>query len=130
VSTAKPITIAGTEVPPGARARLEIPVGRRTSGNAISLPVEVVHGRQDGPRLFVCAAIHGDEINGVEVIRRVLRHRALRNLRGALIAVPVVNLHGFVALTRYLPDRRDLNRCFPGSPHVSLAALVAHIFLS
>jgi predicted deacylase len=130
VSTAKPITIAGTEVPPGARARLEIPVGRRTSGNAISLPVEVVHGRQDGPRLFVCAAIHGDEINGVEVIRRVLRHRALRNLRGALIAVPVVNLHGFVALTRYLPDRRDLNRCFPGSPHGSLAARVAHIFLS
>lgn len=126
----KPIVIAGTEVQPGAHVRLEIPVGRRVSGNELALPVEVIHGAEPGPRLFLCAAIHGDEINGVEIIRRVLRNRRVRRLRGALIAVPIVNLHGFIALTRYLPDRRDLNRSFPGSAHGSLASRLAHIFVS
>ena len=110
----EPIEIGGCVVRPGARERLEIPVGRRITGAEVSLPVEVVHGRQPGPRLFVCAAVHGDEINGVEIIRRVLRRRLTRRLRGTLIAVPVVNLYGFIGLSRYLPDRRDLNRLFPG----------------
>lgn len=126
----KPIVIAGTEVRPGDHVRLEIPVGRRVSGTELALPVEVIHGDEPGPRLFLCAAIHGDEINGVEIIRRVLRNRRVRRLRGALIAVPIVNLHGFTGLTRYLPDRRDLNRSFPGSPHGSLTSRLAHIFVS
>ena len=125
-----PLTIAGTQVAPGERQRLQIPVGRRVSGNEISLPVEVVRGRRPGPRLFLCAAIHGDEIAGVEIIRRVLTQRSLRRLRGAVIAVPIVNLYGFVGLSRYLPDRRDLNRSFPGSPRGSLASRLAHLFLT
>lgn len=124
-----PLAIGGTLVAPGSRARIEIPIGRRVSGAEVHLPIEVVHGSRPGPRLFVCAALHGDEINGVEIIRRVLRRRLVRRMRGALIAVPVVNLFGFVGLSRYLPDRRDLNRCFPGSPSGSLAGRIAHIFL-
>jgi uncharacterized protein len=125
-----PLVIAGTAVAPGERKRIQIPVGRRVSGNEISLPVEVIRGSAPGPRLFVCAAIHGDEIAGVEIIRRVLAQRVLRRLRGALIAVPIVNLYGFVGLSRYLPDRRDLNRSFPGSPRGSLASRLAHLFVS
>ncbi len=91
--------------------------------------MEVVNGRRPGPRLFVCAAIHGDEINGVEIIRRLLR-RPMRELAGTLITVPVVNVYGFIALTRYLPDRRDLNRSFPGTEKGSLASRLASLFLN
>ena len=78
----------------------------------------------------MCAAIHGDEINGVEIIRRVLGVKGLERLRGTLLAVPVVNVYGFINQSRYLPDRRDLNRCFPGSEKGSLASRLAHVFLS
>ena len=128
--TADTLAIAGHSIAPGTRLRIEIPVTRRFTGSEIVLPVEVVRGKQEGPRLFVCAAIHGDEINGVEIIRRVLRRPLLRRLRGTLIAVAIVNVFGFVGLSRYLPDRRDLNRSFPGSPRGSLASRLAHIFLT
>lgn len=130
VSADRTIVIAGESIRPGERKQIEIPLGRRVSGNEIALPVEVVSGRRPGPHLFVCAAVHGDEIAGVEIIRRVLAHKGLRRLRGALIAVPIVNLYGFVGLNRYLPDRRDLNRSFPGSPRGSLASRLAHVFIS
>jgi hypothetical protein len=94
------------------------------------MPVYVMHSKKPGPVLFLSAALHGDEINGVEIIRRVLHLRTIRRLRGTLIAVPVVNIHGFINKTRYLPDRRDLNRSFPGSETGSLAARMANVFLS
>ncbi len=125
----EPFVLGNAEVPPGERRTLELPVGRRFTRAELALPVEVVHGRRPGPRLFVCAAIHGDEINGVEIIRRLLR-RPLRGLAGTLIAVPTVNIYGFIGLTRYLPDRRDLNRSFPGSEKGSLAARLAHVFVT
>ena len=125
-----PIVIAGRSVAPGERTRIQVPFGKRVSGSEISLPIEVIRGRRPGPRLFVSAAIHGDEIAGVEIIRRLLAQRGLKRLRGSLIAVPVVNLYGFVGLTRTLPDRRDLNRSFPGSPRGSLAARLADLFLT
>jgi len=123
------IQIGGIEVAPGSRQSVQIPVSKRASGAEVALPVEVVNGAKPGPRLFVCAAVHGDEINGVEIIRRLLKRRDLRRLRGALIAVPVVNVFGFVSLSRYLPDRRDLNRSFPGSPRGSLAGRLADTFI-
>ncbi len=126
--TADTIEIAGYSITPGARKRIEIPVSRRVSGAEVALPVEVVNGRHPGPRLFLCAAVHGDEINGVEIIRRVLRRKLVKEMHGALIAVPVVNLFGFTGLSRYLPDRRDLNRSFPGSATGSLAARLAYTF--
>jgi predicted deacylase len=124
-----PIEIAGIEIPPGARQRIDVRVARPYGQAEVSLPTVVVHGRRPGPRLFVSAAVHGDEINGVEVIRRLLGLRGLRRLHGALIAVPVVNVYGFLTQSRYLPDRRDLNRSFPGSPKGSLAARLAHVFM-
>ena len=121
--------IGGTKVSAGTRKTVSLPIGRRFTGAEMVLPVEIVHGRKPGPRLFVCAAVHGDEINGVEIIRRLLR-RPLRGLAGTLVAVPIVNIYGFIGLTRYLPDRRDLNRSFPGSERGSLAARLAHTFIT
>ena len=94
------------------------------------MPVHVINGRQAGPVMFVTAAIHGDEINGIEIIRRLLATKALQRLSGTLIAVPVVNVYGFVSQSRYLPDRRDLNRSFPGSERGSMAARLADTLVS
>lgn len=122
-------TIAGIRVPPGERRTVDLSVTRLYTHSAITMPVHVINGRQAGPRLFVSAAMHGDEINGVEIIRRLIRLPLMRRITGTLIAVPVVNVHGFIHLSRYLPDRRDLNRAFPGSGEGSLTARLAHLFV-
>lgn len=124
------ITVGGVEVAPGTREDVEINVERLPSGPWISLPTIVVHGKRGGPRLCVSAAVHGDEINGVEIVRRLLAEVRAEELSGTLIAVPVVNQLGFMASQRYLPDRRDLNRSFPGSPKGSLAGRLAHLFMT
>ncbi|MGK7927455.1 MAG: succinylglutamate desuccinylase/aspartoacylase family protein [Spirulina sp.] len=114
---------------PQKRQRVEIPVARLPTQTLLSLPVTVIHGREEGAILWLSAAIHGDELNGVEIIRQVVQHIRPENLRGTLIAVPIVNIFGFLQQSRYLPDRRDLNRCFPGSPKGSLASRLAHLFM-
>jgi uncharacterized protein len=124
-----PFTLAGVEVPPGKRARVEIPVAGMVTGGILSLPVEVRNGRHDGPTVWVNAAIHGDELNGIEAVRRVAREIRADRLSGRVLLVPIVNLFGFLHQSRYLPDRRDLNRSFPGSPRGSLASRLAHLFL-
>ncbi len=128
--TASSITIAGREVQPGERARVDIPLPNLYTTTPVFMPVHVIQGRRPGPRLFITASIHGDEINGVEIIRRLLLQKALRHLRGTLLAVPVVNVYGYVRQSRYLPDRRDLNRSFPGSDKGSLAARLAATLIS
>jgi predicted deacylase len=128
--TASSITIAGREVQPGERARIDIPLPNLYTTTPVFMPVHVIQGRRPGPRLFITASIHGDEINGVEIIRRLLLQKALRHLRGTLLAVPVVNVYGYVRQSRYLPDRRDLNRSFPGSDKGSLAARLAATLIS
>lgn len=122
--------LGGRSIKAGERATIELPISVLSNHQPVTLPVHVVHGRKDGPVLFLSAAIHGDEITGVEVIRQVLRFRGLRPMHGTLLAVPVVNAFGFIARSRYLPDRRDLNRCFPGSPNGSLANQLAHLFMT
>ncbi|MGO1233547.1 MAG: succinylglutamate desuccinylase/aspartoacylase family protein [Marinobacter sp.] len=122
-----PFEIAGIQVKAGTRQTVEVPVAKLYTHTPLHIPVEVVHGRRDGPVMMVCGAIHGDEINGVEIIRRVLKNTALRHLRGTLLAVPIVNIFGFVQRTRYLPDRRDLNRCFPGTESGSLGGRIAYL---
>ncbi|HSF97056.1 MAG TPA: succinylglutamate desuccinylase/aspartoacylase family protein [Ornithinibacter sp.] len=107
-----------------------LPITRLVTGADVSLPVRVVHGREAGPTVWVNAAIHGDEVGGIEVIRRVLAGLRPKTFRGTLIAVPIVNVHGFMAGDRYLPDRRDLNRSFPGSPRGSLAGRIAHLVMT
>lgn len=122
--------IGGTQVAAGERVTIELPLARVYSHLDLNMVVQVVRGKRSGPTLCVAAGIHGDEINGVEIVRRLLRQKALSRLRGTLIAVPVVNVFGFIQQTRYLPDRRDLNRSFPGSDHGSLAARLAHLFMT
>ncbi len=124
------LVVAETRVAPGTRVSLQIPVARRYTANEVYLPAHVIHGKRAGPALFVSAAVHGDEINGTEIIRRLLKLPELESLSGALIAIPIVNVYGFAAQKRYLPDRRDLNRSFPGSASGSLAARLAHIFMT
>jgi len=123
------ITIGDTTVGPGERAAISLPIADLYTGNSVSMPVKVFCGRRAGPVLFVSAAIHGDELNGVEIIRRLLKRKILKSLQGTLIAVPVVNVHGFLDQSRYLPDRRDLNRSFPGSAKGSIAARLANTFI-
>ncbi|NGP54193.1 succinylglutamate desuccinylase/aspartoacylase family protein [Thioalkalivibrio sp. XN8] len=125
---AAPLQIGGVTVAPGERRGIALPVGMLHTHVPVEMPVWVIHGRRPGPRLFISAAIHGDELNGIEIIRRI-RARPLRGLRGTLLLVPVVNVFGLLQHTRYLPDRRDLNRSFPGSERGSLAARLAHLFM-
>ncbi len=127
---ARTITVCGTPVAPGQRATVDVPVAKLYTHTPLAMPVHIINGKRPGARLFVSAAIHGDELNGVEVIRRLIRLPSLRALRGALLAIPIVNVHGLVNRSRYLPDRRDLNRSFPGSERGSLAARHAHLFMS
>jgi predicted deacylase len=123
------VTINGVSISPGDRTTIDLPAGRLYTHTPMTIPVHVVRGKKAGPHLFISAAIHGDEINGVEIIRRVLKLSTLKRLRGTIIAVPIVNVHGFINHSRYLPDRRDLNRSFPGTEKGSLAARLAHLFM-
>ena len=125
----QPFCIGGREVAAGQRCNIDIPLARLYTHTVMSMPVEVLHGKSPGARLFVSAALHGDEINGVEIVRRVLERVRVEALCGTLVAVPIVNVFGFVYRSRYLPDRRDLNRSFPGSQRGSLASRLAHLFM-
>lgn len=124
-----PLVIGGQEIAVGSRSVIDLPVTDLYTHAKLTMPVSVIRGRRAGPTLFVSAAVHGDELNGVEIIRRVLKLRGLQRLRGTLIAVPIVNVHGFLRHSRYLPDRRDLNRSFPGSASGSVASRLAHVFV-
>ncbi len=125
----KSFILGDTSIAPGNQASINLPLPGLYSHSAISMPVNIINGKKDGPILFVSAAIHGDEINGVEIIRRLLQNKRIKKLKGTLIAVPVVNVYGFVTQSRYLPDRRDLNRSFPGSETGSMAGRLAHTFM-
>jgi len=123
------ITIGGFTVKPGRKKRIELPFARVATGSEETLPVAVINGRAPGPHVWLSAAIHGDELNGVEIVRRAMKTLDAKSLRGAVIAVPIVNPLGFIIESRYLPDHRDLNRAFPGSRRGSTAARLAHLFL-
>lgn len=120
--------IAGHEIEAGQRKRIDLVLGTLYNHQEIHLPLEVIHGKKEGPVLLVSACVHGDEINGVEIISRLLARKQLRNIHGTLIIAPIVNVYGFLNHSRYLPDRRDLNRSFPGSEKGSMAGRLAHLF--
>lgn len=123
------IEIAKEIIPPGELRRLDIPVSRLSTQTLLSLPVTVINGSEPGPKLWLSAAIHGDELNGVRIISEVLARIEPAKLRGTIIAVSIVNVFGFIEQSRYLPDRRDLNRSFPGSETGSLASRLANLFM-
>jgi predicted deacylase len=118
----------GRSIATGTRETVELEVSVLANSTRMSLPVHVVHGAKPGPVFFISGVVHGDEIQGVEIVRRILMAPELSNLNGTLLAVPIVNGFGFLNHSRYMPDRRDLNRSFPGSDHGSLASLLADLF--
>lgn len=125
-----PLVIAGVEVREGESTKIDLPSAHLYTGTPMPIPVYVKRGKKEGPTLLVCAAIHGDELNGIEIINRLINNPAIRSLAGTLILVPMVNVYGVISKSRYMPDRRDLNRSFPGSSRGSLAGRIAQLFLS
>lgn len=123
------VTVGDIKVAPGERVTINLPIADLYTATSLFMPMEIVCGRKPGPTLCVSAAVHGDELNGVEIIRRLLKRKSVGSIRGTLLAVPVVNVHGFINQSRYLPDRRDLNRSFPGSAKGSIAARLANTFI-
>ncbi len=122
--------LLGKNVQPGTAARLVWKPSNTFSGMAVDTPVLVVNGAYDGPTLCLTAAVHGDELNGIEMVRRLMHELDPGKLRGMVIGVPIVNLLAFSRNSRYLPDRRDLNRHFPGNPRGSVASRIADAFFS
>lgn len=123
-----PLHILDRHVLPGTRMTVTWNASQNFSGGDVAAPVIVARGAMAGPTLCLAAAIHGDEINGVEIVRRVMNSIAPEQLSGTVIGVPVVNLFGYQRGSRYLPDRRDLNRFFPGTRYGSIASRIAHSF--
>ncbi|MCH7820598.1 MAG: succinylglutamate desuccinylase/aspartoacylase family protein [Proteobacteria bacterium] len=127
---AEPLELLGTEIMPGTSQRLSWSATELFEGVSVSTPVLVVNGALPGPTLCLTAAVHGDELNGIEMVRRVMHDLTPAKVSGAVIGVPIVNVQGFRRGSRYLPDRRDLNRYFPGNPRGSAAARIAHSFFT
>ncbi len=121
-----PIEILGATVQPGTSARLSWSVTQLFEGVPVTTPVLVIHGNSEGPTLCLTAALHGDELNGIEIVRRIMHEIKADRLSGTIIGVPIVNVQGFRRGDRYLPDRRDLNRYFPGNPNGSAASRIAY----
>ncbi len=124
-----PIEIGGTRVAAGTQRVVELPVASLPSGQPVTLSIHVIHGTQPGPTLWISGAVHGDEVVGIEIVRRVADAIKPRTLHGTLLAIHVVNPFGLLHQTRYLPDRRDLNRAFPGSARGSLGARLAALVM-
>lgn len=121
--------LAGHRVKPGERTDIFLQVSETYTGDAVRMPIHIIRGREKGPTVFVTAAIHGDEINGTGIIHDFLFSDNLILRAGTLILIPVVNVFGFESNVRYLPDRRDLNRSFPGSRTGSLASRLAYVMM-
>lgn len=122
-------TIGGHDIKRGESKKIELPTVKLYTDIDMSIPIFVKRGKKPGPVVFVSSAIHGDELNGIEIISRLINSKAIKPLKGTLITVPIVNGFGVLNQSRYLPDRRDLNRCFPGSAKGSLAGRIAHLFM-
>lgn len=126
----EPIEIGGVAIKAGETKQIDLETVPLYTDTNMAIPVFVKRGKRAGPTLLVSAAIHGDELNGIEIISRLINSKAIKTIKGTLIAVPFVNGYGVLSQSRYLPDRRDLNRSFPGSKKGSLAGRIANLFLS
>jgi predicted deacylase len=122
----KPISIAKQTIEPGTRKTIYLPAVGMFTQTKVELPIHIIHGKHSGPTVFVIGTIHGDEVNSIEIVRLLYGHPSLKKIHGTLIIMPVSNVFGFILQSRYSPDRRDVNRCFPGKEKGSLAAMMAY----
>jgi predicted deacylase len=125
----KDLAIDGKILQPGKLTKVNITISRLPSDTLIDLNIFAFRGKKDGPVLLLTGGIHGDEINGIEIIRRLIKENQLMPDKGTVIAIPLVNVYGFIYNSRELPNGRDLNRCFPGSENGSLANRLAYILM-
>ena len=128
-SAAAPLHLNGLAIKPGERVLTRLVVSKLPSGTVIDVPVHVLRAEEPGPTLLLMGGMHGDEVNGIETIRRLVRRDLLQPKRGSIIAIPILNIYGFLNFSRDVPDGKDVNRSFPGFPRGSLAGRVAHRFM-
>lgn len=121
----RPMTILGTEIRPGKQTLINLDIARLHTRAKVEVPVIVERSREDGPVLLLNAGIHGNEVNGVEIVREIISKKINKPKRGTVICIPVLNVFGFLSQTREFPDGKDLNRVFPGSKNGSLASIFA-----
>ncbi|MGB5554838.1 MAG: succinylglutamate desuccinylase/aspartoacylase family protein [Flavobacteriaceae bacterium] len=126
--TNKPIIIGGETVKPGEEKLLKISIDRLPTGTLIDIPVYVFNAKKPGPTLLVQAGLHGDEVNGIEIVRRMVSEKRFAINKGAVIAVPILNIFGFIHFSRDVPDGKDVNRSFPGSKTGSMASRIAYYY--
>ncbi|TGD83158.1 succinylglutamate desuccinylase/aspartoacylase family protein [Hymenobacter wooponensis] len=123
------LLLNGLVIKPGQSVLTRLVISRLPSGTVIDIPVHVFRSTEPGPTVLLMAGMHGDEVNGIETIRRMIRRNLLHPLRGTVIAIPILNIYGFLNFSREVPDGKDVNRSFPGNPRGSLASRVAHRFM-
>ena len=129
MATDNSLALNGLRIRPGEHVLTRLVISRLPSGTVIDVPVHIIRAQEPGPVLLLMAGMHGDEVNGIETIRRLIRHDLLQPTRGTIIAIPILNIYGFLNFSREVPDGKDVNRSFPGHPRGSLASRVAHRFM-
>lgn len=122
--------IAGTEIASGETKKINVNIARLPSGTSIDIPIIVYKSRKEGPVLLLIAGMHGDEINGVEIMRRIIKEKLYKAEAGAVVCIPIINIYGFINFSRDVPDGKDINRSFPGSRIGSLASQVAFFLIN
>lgn len=123
------IKIAGVPVSPGETTKIDANIAKLPSGTIIDIPIFVHRSKKPGPSLLLLAGMHGDEINGVEIMRRIIREKLYKIDCGTVICIPIINVYGFINFSRDVPDGKDINRSFPGAKNGSLASQVAHFLM-
>ena len=126
----KDIVVGGQTVSPGEDKLLKISIDRLPTGTLIDIPVYVFNAKKPGPTILVQAGLHGDEINGIEIVRRMLAEKRFKVKKGAVIAVPILNIFGFIHFSRDVPDGKDVNRSFPGTKSGSMASRMAYHYVT
>lgn len=125
----KQMIINGIEILPGEEKKIDVNIAKLPSASSIDTSIIVSRAKKEGPVLLLMGGLHGDEINGVEIVRRIIHEKINKPLIGTVICIPVLNVYGFIHFSRYVPDGKDVNRSFPGNKNGSLAARVAHYLL-
>ena len=122
----KPIKIANEEILPGEEKQINAVISKLPTRTNIDIPIIVSRSKEDGPTLLLMGGMHGDEINGVEIVRKIISKGYNRPLKGTTICLPILNIYGFINFSRQVPDGKDINRMFPGSAKGSLASQIAY----
>lgn len=124
------LEILGKKIPPGTGAVINLNMAKLYTTTSVEVPVIIERSKKPGPVILLTAGVHGDEINGVEIVRQVISRNINKPVKGTVICIPVVNVFGFLNLSREFPDGRDLNRVFPGTKNGSLASRFAYQFVT